>query len=130
VSLKHIQSLDYLVLLCDDLAAMRKFYEGVLGFAVTLERTNWIEMRVGATLLTLRPRTPSEGFADGASVPDAASIQLAFRVPPSAIDDCHSELIAADAKIVRGPTNLPAWRHRTIFFRDPEGNLLEIYAEY
>lgn len=40
MSLKHIQSLDYLVLLCDDLAAMRKFYEGVLGFAVTLERTN------------------------------------------------------------------------------------------
>ena len=28
------------------------------------------------------------------------------------------------------PTDLPGWRHRTLFFRDPEGNVIEIYAEY
>jgi catechol-2,3-dioxygenase len=22
------------------------------------------------------------------------------------------------------------WRHRTLFFRDPEDNIIEIYAEY
>ncbi len=31
---------------------------------------------------------------------------------------------------LRGPSDLPAWRHRTLFFRDPEGNIIEIYAEY
>jgi len=30
----------------------------------------------------------------------------------------------------RGPTELPDWRHRTLFFRDPEDNIIEIYAEY
>ncbi len=25
---------------------------------------------------------------------------------------------------------LPDWRHRTLFFRDPEDNIIEIYAEY
>jgi len=24
---------------------------------------------------------------------------------------------------------LTSWRHRTLFFRDPEGNIIEIYAE-
>ena len=32
--------------------------------------------------------------------------------------------------ILRGPTDLPDWRHRTLFFRDPEDNIIEIYAEY
>ena len=33
----------------------------------------------------------------------------------------------------RGPIlghDLPDWRHRTLFFRDPEDNIIEIYAEY
>lgn len=86
-------------------------------------------MRIGGTILTLRPRTPVEGFADGPDSADSASVQLAFRVPPSAIEACHAELLAAEADVIRGPTDLPDWRHRTIFFRDPEQNLLEIYAE-
>jgi glyoxylase I family protein len=28
------------------------------------------------------------------------------------------------------PTDLREWRHRTLFFRDPEDNVVEIYAEY
>jgi lactoylglutathione lyase len=51
-------------------------------------------------------------------------------VPPAAIDACHAELIARGVVILRAPTDRPSWRHRTLFFRDPEGNLIEIYAEY
>jgi glyoxylase I family protein len=32
--------------------------------------------------------------------------------------------------ILRGPTDLPDWRHRALFFHDPEDNVIEIYAEY
>jgi catechol 2,3-dioxygenase-like lactoylglutathione lyase family enzyme len=67
---------------------------------------------------------------DGAAVPGSAAIQLAFRVPPPAVDTCHEELVAAGVPILRPPTDLPSWRHRTLFFRDPEGNIIEIYAEY
>jgi glyoxylase I family protein len=31
--------------------------------------------------------------------------------------------------ILSPPKDLPNWRHRTLFFRDPEGNIIEIYAE-
>jgi catechol 2,3-dioxygenase-like lactoylglutathione lyase family enzyme len=51
-------------------------------------------------------------------------------VSPTALDACHAELVAKGVAILRKPTDLPAWRHRTLFFRDPEGNLIEIYAEY
>ena len=39
-------------------------------------------------------------------------------------------LLAKGVPILRGPTDLPEWRHRTLFFRDPEDNIIEIYAEY
>ena len=60
----------------------------------------------------------------------SAAVQLAFRVPPPAVDACHAELVAKGVPIVRGPTDLPDWRHRALFFRDPEANVIEIYAEY
>ena len=46
------------------------------------------------------------------------------------MDACHAELVAKGVPILREPTDLPDWRHRTLFFRDPEGNIIEIYAEY
>ena len=93
-----------------------------------LER--WVSFRVGATLLTLRPRGPWIVCDDGKSMPGSAGIQLAFRVPPPAVDACHAELVAKGVPILRGPSDLPDWRHRTLFFRDPEENIIDIYAEY
>jgi glyoxylase I family protein len=81
-------------------------------------------------LLTLRPRGRWLVCDDGSTVPGSAAVQLAFRVPPTAVDACHAELVANGVPIVRPPTDLPEWRHHTLFFRDPEDNVIEIYAEY
>lgn len=130
MSLKDIHSCDYVVLLCRNMAETRRFYDDVMGFAVAYDSETWVSFRVGATLLTLRPRGASPAGDDGPATPGSAAVQLAFRVPPPAIDTCHAELIAKGMPIARPPTDLPAWRHRTLFFRDPEDNLIEIYAEY
>jgi catechol 2,3-dioxygenase-like lactoylglutathione lyase family enzyme len=130
LSIKEIRNLDYTILLCNHMKETRAFYKDVMGFPVELDRENWISFRVGATLLTLRPRGQGLAWDDGPSVPGSAATQLAFRVPPPAVDACHAELVAKDVTIVRGPTDLPEWRHRTLFFRDPEDNVIEIYGEY
>jgi catechol 2,3-dioxygenase-like lactoylglutathione lyase family enzyme len=72
----------------------------------------------------------ARAWDDGPATPGSAAVQLAFRVPPHAIDACHAELVAKAVPIVQAPTDLPNWRHRTVFFRDPEDNVVEIYAEY
>jgi glyoxylase I family protein len=51
-------------------------------------------------------------------------------VPPPALDACFAELVAKGVTIIREPTDLTEWRHRTLFFRDREDNVIEIYAEY
>ena len=130
MGLNEVRGFDYAILLCGKMEETRAFYRDVMGFPVVTDRENWVSFRVGATLLTLRPRGRWSVCDNGEAVPGSAAVQLAFRVPPPAVDACHAELVAKGVPILRGPTDLPDWRHRTLFFRDPEGNIVEIYADY
>jgi lactoylglutathione lyase len=88
--------------------------------------TQWVEYRVGASLLVLTERGVM--FDDPAPPPGALSVQLAFRVTRAEVDACAEALRARGVAIVKPPTDQP-WGHRTLFFRDPDGNVLEIYAD-
>jgi glyoxylase I family protein len=130
LSLKQIRNFDYTVLFCTKMRETRAFYQDVMGFPIEVDVETWVSFRVGASLLALRPRGRGPAWDDGPTVPGSASVQLAFRVPLPALDACYAELVALGVTIVREPTDLPEWRHRTLFFRDPEDNVIEIYAEY
>jgi lactoylglutathione lyase len=123
--LQAIRNLDYVVLLCQDLARMRSFYHETLGFPIYRTLDGWIELRVGSVLLTLRNRGRSY---DGIKAGDHAGVQLAFRVTPGQVDSCHMELLARQVEILQ-PPQCSESGHKTLFFRDPEGNILEIYAD-
>lgn len=129
MGLETIHNIDYVILLCERIAEMREFYLNVMKFPLALDQPNWISFRVGSGLLTLRPRGPWRTWHDGSIVKGSAAIQLAFRVPPSMVDDCHQELIAQQVEILEAPKDIPPARHRALFCRDPEGNIIEIYAE-
>jgi catechol 2,3-dioxygenase-like lactoylglutathione lyase family enzyme len=45
------------------------------------------------------------------------------------VDACHEVLQAKGVPILSPPRALASWQHRALFFRDPEGNVIEIYAE-
>lgn len=130
MSLAAIHNLDHTVLLCADIAAMRAFYRDLLGLPVEVDHGGWVTFRCGGTRLSLKARGRGLAGDDGAPAPhDSASVQLAFRVPPAALDGCVRELQAAGIALAAGPVEVTSWRHRAIFFRDPEANVLEIYAE-
>jgi lactoylglutathione lyase len=124
-----IGNLDYVILLCERMARMREFYLNVMKFPLETDRPTWVSFRVGSSLVTLRPRGQSVAGHDGPAVEGSAGVQLAFRVPPPSVDEWHRELVAKGVEILSPPKDLPDWRHRTLFFRDPEGNVIEIYAE-
>jgi lactoylglutathione lyase len=97
-----IRSIDYTVIFARQMAAMREFYGTTLGFPLHRELSpTWIEFRVGSNIL---------------------------RVAPGDVASCAAVLKERGVKIVSGPTDQP-FGHRTLFFRDPDGNVLEIYAE-
>jgi lactoylglutathione lyase len=126
--LAAIRHLDYTAIFCRDMPAMRKFYGEVMGFE--LHRTlgdSWIEYRVGASILALTRRS-EKLFNDAPPPPGTLSLQLAFRVAPHQVDECAAEFRVKGVPIVYPPTD-HAWGHRTLFVRDPDGNVVEIYAE-
>jgi catechol-2,3-dioxygenase len=121
----HLQSLDYVVLLCEDLSVMKSFYHEVLGFPIERDWEGWIELRAAAVLLTLRRRGRPY---DGPGLHGAAGVQLAFRVEAREVDEWHVHLLENLVEIFEPPHD-QEYGHRTLFFKDPEGNILEIYAD-
>jgi catechol 2,3-dioxygenase-like lactoylglutathione lyase family enzyme len=122
-----IRAIDYTVIFARRMTAMREFYGTTLGFPLHRELSpQWIEYRVGSNLLAL---TRHGGRFDDPALPiGALSLQLAFRVAPSEVASCAAVLAERGVQLVSGPTD-QAFGHRTLFFRDPDGNVLEIYAE-
>ena len=126
-AMRAVRSLDYTVIFARDLAAMRRFYGETLGLESNRTLGDaWIEYRIGANILALTQRGAL--FNDEAPPTGALSVQLAFRVAPNEVFQCADALRAMGIPLVYEPADQP-WGHRTVFFRDPDGNVLEIYAE-
>ena len=122
-----IRAIDYTVIFVRDMAAMRRFYEDVLGFSLLRELSpGWIEYRVGDNTLALA--RPSLTAADGPTPNGSAALQLAFKVSAPEVDQCADELVRQGVNLLSPPTDR-IFGHRTLFFRDPDGNLLEVFAD-
>jgi catechol 2,3-dioxygenase-like lactoylglutathione lyase family enzyme len=116
--------LAHTVLLCDDLERAARFYREIMGLRVAAALPGWVELDAGGTRLTLRRRDrPYDG--DGTA---GAAVQLAFLVEPEAVDAWHERLVAAGIEILEEPRTTD-YGHRTVFFRGPDRNVVEIYAE-
>jgi catechol 2,3-dioxygenase-like lactoylglutathione lyase family enzyme len=124
---QSIRAIDYTIIFARDMAAMRRFYEDILGFPLLRELSpGWIEYRVGNNTLALAK--PSLTAADVPTPNGSASLQLAFKVSALEVDQCADELARQGVDLLSPPTDRP-FGHRTLFFRDPDGNLLEVFAE-
>jgi catechol-2,3-dioxygenase len=55
-------------------------------------------------------------------------VQLAFRVTPDDLDAWHARLAALDVEVLEEPAD-KGYGHRTVFYRDPEANIVELYAD-
>ena len=108
--------------------ASRAFYRDVMQFSVVEDKKDWVRFRIGSSFLTLRPRGQWHCWHDGDAVSGAASVQLAFRVAAENVPVCYAELIEKGVDVIDPPRD-QNFGHRTLFFRDPDDNVVEIYGE-
>ena len=124
--LTSVKQLNYAIVLCDDLETMKAFYRDLFPFPVDSESETGLTFWAGDVLISLRKRTR---YYDGNGVrPELPGVQLAFLVSPDEVALCYNQLVAKGVKILEPPTDQPRG-HRTVYFADPEGNMLEVYAE-
>ena len=124
--LKSVTSLSYSIVLCDDIDRMKAFYRDLLPFPVATETDTSLSFDAGGVLLGLRLRERDyDGHGGGTESP---GVQLAFLVSAEEVGTCHQQLVDRGVPILEPPTDQPRG-HRTVYFSDPEGNVLEVYAE-
>ena len=124
--LQSVTALTYSIVLCDDIERMKTFYRNLLPFPVTTETDTSLAFDAGGVLLGLRLR--ERGYDGHGGGTESPGVQLAFLVAPDEVETCHQQLVEQGVPILEPPTDQPRG-HRTVYFSDPEGNVLEVYAE-
>lgn len=129
-----IRGIDHVALTCADPEATLEFYERVLG-AESLFEALWrageipvVLLQIGGSRLSIHAAvSPAEPRA---RVPMPGSADLCFRFEGSIVE-AERMLLDHDVEIELGPVDRPAADGKlgqSIYFRDPDGNLLELLS--
>lgn len=115
--------LGFTILVTDQLPNLRRFYVEVIGLEILEERGDYIKLDAGSVFIAMRQANrhydrPGSG----------GQVQLAFPVSRSEVESWERRLRDSGAEILEPPTD-QAWGHRTLFAADPDGNLIEFYAD-
>jgi catechol 2,3-dioxygenase-like lactoylglutathione lyase family enzyme len=126
-------ALDHFVLVAADIEATLTFYRDVLGADVQLE-AEWRAGELAFPVLHFGPWKLNVHAAGGgielvAQTPTPGSIDAAL-VWPGPLSDAHRHLADHGVEIEYGPVRQPgaAGTGASIYFRDPDGNLLELIS--
>ncbi len=128
-----ISGIDHVVLVVRDIAATLAFYRDVLGLEV-LGEAEWKRgerrfpsLKIGAANM-LNVHEP--GYPDAARNPQPGSEDLCF-VWDGPIEDALTRLEGKNVAIETGPVKRRGARGvmgTSVYFRDPDGNLLELMS--
>ncbi|HEX8798645.1 MAG TPA: VOC family protein, partial [Terriglobales bacterium] len=102
------------------------FYEGVLGMRAQRSGEQHAEFHTGSGVLAIFSAEAQEKYIPGST--EAAtnrSAILQFKV--ANVDQEYERLQPLVKTWVKKPTTQP-WGTRSIYFRDPDGNLVDFYA--
>jgi catechol 2,3-dioxygenase-like lactoylglutathione lyase family enzyme len=120
-----IGSIDHIVLTTRDLERCLDFYTRVLGMRIERYGDNRIALRFGHHKFNVHP----PGFDAGikARVPTPGSLDLCF-LADRPLDEVIEHVKRENVAVEEGPINRTGARFtiRSVYVRDPDGNLIEI----
>jgi len=115
-------------LLIKDYQACLHFYRDILGFEVAWEDGDYASFQDGKMRLAIFKREMmAETIENTDKEFDAESqdkIALIFEV--TNVDEYHHQLQENGVQFIMDPQDFPSWGIRAAYFRDPDGNLIEI----
>lgn len=118
-------------LLVTDFPACFEFYRDVMGFKVGFGTPDevYADYHTGSISLALFRRELMSSVVGTSDKPVDADAQdaIALCLGVEDVDGIAEMLQAKGVTLITPPTDRPHWGQRTIHFRDPSGNLIEMY---
>jgi catechol 2,3-dioxygenase-like lactoylglutathione lyase family enzyme len=108
------------------LTRLRDFYQAVLQIEPRTYGDDYVEFQTGAGVLSLFSLAAQEGLAPG-SAQGAANRSVVLEFEVGDVDREYARLQPLRLEWVKPPVNLP-WDLRSLYFRDPDGHLVNFYA--
>ena len=119
----RVTGFDHIVLCVRDVAATRAFYERVLGMASRAERPGKYSLQFGANKISLQDAATSPTIARD-TVPGSGNFCLLSDTP---IAEWRAHFAAHRVEIIdAGRRDGAAGTIDSLYFNDPEGNLVEV----
>src|SRR5579883_2147132 len=121
----QIDALDHLVLTVRDIQATCAFYERVLGMQVVTFAGERKALQFGRQKINLHQQ--GKEFEPKAQHPTPGSADLCF-LTSTPLEQVIAHLQACDIPILQGPVERTGATRPllSVYFRDPDGNLLEV----
>ena len=113
-------------LITNDVKRLVEFYEPILALKANRTGEDYAEFRTSVGVLAIFSWVAQERYIPGsAEAGNDKSVVLQFRVAD--VDQEYRRLQNLVKIWVKPPTTQP-WGTRSIYFRDPDGNLVDFYA--
>ena len=113
-------------LITKDVARLVEFYSRVLERPAKTTGNDYAEFHTGAGVLAIFSAAAQEKYIPGsAQAASNNSVILEFEV--ANVDEQYKRLHDVVKNWVRPPTTQP-WGTRSLYFRDPDGNLVDFYS--
>ena len=113
-------------LITKDVKGLTTFYEKVLQSEPHKTGDDYVEFRTPGATLALFSSSAQEAYIPGVTIPgENHSAILQFRV--SDVDKEYARLQSLVKTWIKPPTTQP-WGTRSIYFRDPDGNLVDFFS--
>lgn len=109
-----------------DVPRLSEFYSRILRMDPTRSHDDYVEFATSGGALSLYAQSKLEPYAPGATSPRRnRSVMIEFEVGD--VDAEFQRLRAMPIEWVKAPSTQP-WGNRSIYLRDPDGNLLNLYT--
>jgi catechol 2,3-dioxygenase-like lactoylglutathione lyase family enzyme len=110
-----------------DYATCLQFYRDVLGLSITYEEDDYAELETGTTKITLLQQQKLKNFMGNAAIAlDRSSDRIALTFKVRNLDEATQWLKSQGVEFTENPWEFPDLGFTTTFFRDPNGNLIEL----
>ena len=122
----HRPALVNTCLITSDIKDLAQFYKPVLQVEPRWSGEDYVEFRTGVGVLAIFSAQAQERYIPGSAIAaNNKGVVLQFRVAD--VDQEYRRLKPLVKTWVKPPTTQP-WGTRSIYFRDPDGNLIDFYT--